>query len=240
MRKPVRLFFIILIFFVLVWIVTLIFSLIEPTSTPENVMVTNVTDHQATISWTTKKPTRGALVISDSGKFPFLPFFIKDLKKDDSDKGFLKMGFYTTHLVTVENLKSKLGYQYIIYQGWKKVYRANLMTGPTLKTLPNPNPVYGSVLLADKKTPAQGVLIYLQAQNEGTKSATLSTLTNRQGRWNLDLGNLRTGDLTKGFSISSKTGEIIIAQTGEGNRFKAQVKSGSDQPWPDIILGGSK
>lgn len=123
------------------WILTLIFFLIEPTTPLENVMVTNITDHQVSISWTTKKPTRGALVVSDSGKFPFLPFFIKDLKKDDSDKGFLRMGFYTTHLVTVENLKAKTGYQYIIYQGWKKVYRGNLLTGSTLLTLPNPNPV---------------------------------------------------------------------------------------------------
>lgn len=84
------------------------------------------------------------------------------------------------------------------------------------------------------------MLIYLQAQNEGTKSATLSTLTNREGRWSLDLGNLRTSDLTKGFSINSKTEEVIIAQIDANNRFKAQTKSGFDQPWPDIILSPGK
>lgn len=230
---------VILAFFVLGWLATLFFFLIEPTSPVENVMVANITDHQATISWTTSKPTRGALVVSNNGKFPLLPFFIKNLKKDDTDKGFLRMGFYNTHQVTVDNLKERTGYQYIIYQGWKKVYRANFITGPALASLPNPNPVYGQVLQADKKTPAQGVLIYFQAKQESTPSAYLSTITNREGRWSLDLGNLRTQDFTKGFSLNPKTDETIMIQTGS-NRFKAQTKFGSDQPWPDIILAPKK
>lgn len=230
-----RIFIGILAFLVLGWLATLFFFLIEPTSPIENVMVTNVTDHQVSISWTTSRPTRGALVVSGNGKFPLLPFFIKDMKRDDTDKGFQRMGFYHTHQVTVDGLKSKSGYQYIIYQGWKKVYRANFMTGSTLNSLPNPNPVYGQVLQADKKTLAQGVLIYLQAKRESTPSAYLSTITNREGRWSLDLGNLRTSNFTKGFSLDSKINEVITVQTGK-DKYTAGTKFGQDQPWPDIIL----
>lgn len=64
-----KFFLIILALFMLGWIVILIFTLIEPTAPVENVMVTNITDHQATISWTTPKPTHAGLIISETGKF---------------------------------------------------------------------------------------------------------------------------------------------------------------------------
>lgn len=227
----------ILALFILGWLLVLFFFLIEPASPVENVMATNVTDHQASVSWTTKKPTRGAIVVSENGKFPFLPFFIKDLRKDDTDKGFLKMGFYNAHHVTIENLEPETAYQYMIYQGWKKVYRANLLTGPALQALPNPNPVYGQILEADRKTPAQGVLVFLQAKHQGTPSAYLSTITNREGRWSMDLGNLRSSNFAEGFPLNATTEEIITVQTGK-SKFKATTLFGQDQPWPDLILSG--
>ncbi len=59
-----------------------------------------------------------------------------------------------------------------------------------------------------------GVLIYFQASNEATKSALLSTMTNKDGGWSLDLGNLRTVDLQNIFKITPNTKEEIILDAG--------------------------
>lgn len=205
-------------------------KLIEPFSPPQNIIFSNITDHQATISWTTAKATKGAILVSKNGKFPILPLFTT-VYKDDGEKNLNRMRFYTTHKVTMDNLNPKTNYKFRIYQGWKKVYEGSFNTGPTLQSISTPNPVYGKIVGADKKTPVVGALVYLQASS----SAVLSTLTNTQGGWSVDLGNLRTKDLKMIYPVASGSGEFLVVETGKG-RFKAETLVGQDKPWPDIIL----
>lgn len=211
-------------------------KLIEPSSNPQNIMVTNLTEHQATVSWTTAKPTKGLIVISEDGKFPLLPNFAKKTYKDDGEKNLKRQRFYTTHHITIGDLAPDKTYQYLIYQGWKKKVRGSFTTGPVLTSLAPPSPVYGKVLSADRKTPLIGAIIYFQTDTGKEKSALLSTLSNSEGRWSLDLGNLRSKNLKSSVNLASKSAELVVVEAGSHGKGRAVTLLGKDKPWPDIIL----
>lgn len=236
-KTPVRRYLIWIVIGLAVVIGLLLYALklIEPSSAPQNILVTNITDHQATISWTTAKATRSVVVVSENGKFPILPVFAKITYKDDGEKKLNRERFYTTHHVTIDGLVSNKTYQYLIYQGWKKMVQGKLTTGPTLASIITPNPVYGRVLSSDKK-PLVGAIVYFQADTDKERSALLSTLTNIEGRWNLDLGNLRTRNLKTAFKIASKSAEAVVVEAVNKGKGKAVTTLGKDKPWPDIIL----
>lgn len=209
-------------------------KLIEPSSPPQNVFLSNIADHQVSVSWVTEKPSRGEIIISEDGKFPLLPFLASKIYHDDGEKVIKKMNFYTTHLVTIEDLKPNKNYQFIIYQDWKKKYQGSFNTGITLSTITSPNPVYGRVFFSDQK-PVVGALVYLRIINEASGSALLSTMTNSEGRWSLDLANLRTGDAKSIFNTKGKVVEEMIVDTGKSKAI-ATTTTKQDNPWPDIIL----
>jgi len=161
------------------------------------------------------------------------------LQKDDGDKSLPRPGFYTTHHVTLENLKSGKTYTFAIYQGIGKKYIGRLTTAQALSSLPSPNPVYGRVLDKNKK-PIVGAMVYLRAKNGSKSSTLLSALTNLSGRWSLDLGNLRTEDFKSAFPTSASTVEEILIYAGTKGTGKATTSPGKDKPWPDLIVTNEK
>lgn len=209
-----------------------VLKLIEPSSPPQNVFITNISDHQATISWTTTKPTKGEIIISVDNKFPILPIFTQISYKNDNNTNYLSV----VHHVTLNKLQENKTYKFKIYQGLSKAYEGSFMTTSKLSNLGGPSPVYGRILAVDKKTPVIGAIIYFQATNESTRSAILSTMTNSEGRWTLDLSSLRTADFKRVYSLNKQTKEQIIIETGSKTRVKAYGSITNDQPWPDVIL----
>lgn len=197
-----------------------IFNFLEPTSIPQNVFISNITEHQATVSYTTKKPTRAGILVSKDGKFPLLPIFANFVKDD---------GFYTTHHTTIPNLEPQTKYTFRIYQGLRNMYEGELSTATTISSPTSPSPVYGKVFTADKK-PLAGAIVYFQVENGSAKSALLSTLTNSEGGWSIELANLR------GFNITAQSKEMIVVEAGALGKGKAFTLPGQDKPWPDIII----
>jgi len=224
------------IFFLILGLLFYLTWLIEPYSPPKNILLSNITDHQSTISYTTSIPTKGIIIISSNSKFPILPIFAKNILKDDGEKSTKKVGYYTTHHITIGSLQPQTKYQFRVYQGQKKVYEGEFTTTSALSTLRNPNPVYGRILKTDKKTPVVGAIVYLTLQKESSESSLLSTLTNSKGGWSMDLGNLRSKDLKNYFKVDKKIKEEVIVTTSDKAGFKAQTNYGQDKPWSDIIL----
>lgn len=212
---------------------------IEPFSSPKNVKISNVTDWQATVSWATPKATRDLVVLSEDTSFPIFPMFAKKKYVDDGDKGLKNLKFYTTHHVTVGELKPNTKYYFKIYQGAQKVHSGEFATGPTLASSTTPNPVYGRVIKADK-TPVAGAIVYFQAGQGETLSSLLSTLTNAEGRWSVDLANLRVQDLQKDYEATEDgTAKIVVEGGARGSAKHAGNFSGKN-PMPDIIVTGNK
>lgn len=217
-------------------------KLIEPSYLPQSVLISNITDHQAAVSWVTEKATKGSLILSTNGRFPILPVFTR-VFKDDGEKRLKQAGFYTTHHITIAELEPNKTYQFRIYQGWKKQVQGSFTTGTTLQSINTPNPVYGRILTSDKK-PIIGAIVYLQVVDEASKSAKakpkrsalLSALTNTEGRWSIDLANLREGNLKQAYLPSKKSQEQIIVEGGIYGRGKANTTINQDNPWPDIVL----
>lgn len=226
-----------LTFFLFVGVVIYLTWLVEPKSQLKNILISNITDRQATISWTTEVPTRGALMVSENSSFPILPAFAKDLKKDDWDKDTQKVGYYNTHHITIGGLSPSKLYNFRIFQGQKKVFEGDFKTGATLSTIGRPNPVYGKIVGEDRK-PIVKSLIYLQAVNEASVSALLSTVTNSEGGWSVDLANLRDINYENRFTLTKNTTEQLIIETGSLGRVKAATASGKDKPWPTVVIKG--
>lgn len=197
--------------------------LFEPSSPPQNIFVSNVSDKQATISWTTNKPTKGAIKIG------------KMLYKDDGDKNLSRQGFYTTHHITLTDLKPDQNYQYEIKEGRHRAKNGNFRTGQTLSSLQNPNPVYGKAFTKDQK-PLVGAIVYFRVKNGQDQSALLSTLTNLEGGWSIDLANLRAGDLSKSFLANNTSIEEVVVEGGSNGKAKATTTIGKDNPWPNILI----
>ena len=85
-------------------------------------------------------------------------------------------------------------------------------TGPTL-SLPTSDVIYGQVFKRDGRTPAEGALVYVivgDKDGKGTagSSGLLSTLVDRSGYWQMNLGNLRLGSLS-GYFAYSATGDTL-------------------------------
>ncbi len=216
-----------LVLFAVIFLLTGIFVvapfIAEPTSPLKEIFITNITDGQATITWSTDKPTKGTVKVQNV------------IYKDDGDKNKKSQGFYATHLVTVGALRPAVSYNYEVYQGWRKVYEGTFTTAIILNSINNPNPVYGKVVDAANR-PQVGVIVYLTAINQNEKSALYSTLTNNEGRWQIDLANFRTRDLKAPFSLTAETVQEAVVQTGSRGKFKAATDMDNDQPWPDIIV----
>lgn len=208
---------------------------IEPSSSPKNVKISNVTDQQATVSWATPKATRDLVVLSEDTSFPIFPMFAEKKYIDDGDKGLKNLKFYTTHHVTAGELKPNTKYYFKIYQGVQEVHSGEFATGPTLASSTTPNPVYGRVIKADK-TPVAGAIVYFQAGQGEILSSLLSTLTNSSGGWSLDLANLRAADLQKNYEVGQNgTVEIAVEGGARGNAKRAGNFSGKN-PIPDIVV----
>lgn len=212
-----------MILFILISLIPVANFFLEPTSPPQNILISNITEHQATVSWITEKPTKGKILLN------------KNFWLDDWDKISQNENLYTNHHVTVKNLEADKVYQFKIYQGLRGNVEGKFKTAKSLDVLNHPNSVYGEVILENEK-PAVGVIVYLRLVTPTEKSAVLSTLTNKKGRWSLDLANIRSEGKLAPMNIPLKSTEQIIVEGGALGRVKAETEYGKRKIWPTIIL----
>lgn len=215
-----------------------LFLFVEPQSKVERLLISNISDTGASVSWVTASATKGAVrIVPDKQKFPLFEL-TADSHLDDRDAAGRREHFFTQHHVTLSDLAPNTTYTYRIYQGWRQVGEGRLRTGSSLSAPSAPNLVYGTVVKADKKTPQIGSLVYLRLHDEKQKksSAVLSTVTNQQGRWSIDMSQLRTADGKKVFTYDADTVEQLIVSASQQKTVKANTKIGADKPWPVMIV----
>lgn len=203
----------------------------SPTHTPQNVTVSNQSDSSFTVSWITAEQTAGALIIEGINA----PIYDDRLAITTKATRQTNQSF-STHSVSVRNLKPQTSYRFRILSGGKtflhngvpfETQTAAVLTG--IGT--NLEPAYGQVT-TPSGSPAEGAIVYLTLEN----GQMLSTLVNASGSWVIPLNLVRTQDFTKYISSAERIDESIVIRSQEGEAT-ALTDSVNDNPVPAMTIG---
>lgn len=201
-----------------------------PTSTPRQVRITNINDTSFTVSWITDTSVSGFV------RFGTGAGDLDSTFGDDRDQISGQTGLYTTHQVTVKDLRANTDYFFKIGAG-SQLYDNDgdaweVTTAPTVAR-PAADPISGKVLLASGQ-PASGVLVYIEVEG----GSPISTQTKASGVWNLSLSQMRVTTLESFLTYDKETVRIsIFAQGGDLGSATAIVTGANKNPVPDITLG---
>lgn len=216
---------------------------------PQEVRIGNASDTSLSIAWLTAKPTRGGLVLTaqDNRFLRFAQFFV--LNYFSWGSSFLPDeagGPSTVHLVNLKNLEPGKAYYYRIVSNstfFKRDESGQLLppirTAPVLNALSLPNPLY-SYVLDEEQQPLAGALVslsLLDGQNRNIiKSQPLLTLTDQQGLWLFDLGNLRSFSLNEAAKPSPGDLLFIQVQTSDGQTTAEFREVGQTKSLAPIVV----
>lgn len=201
------------------------------TQSPQNVTVANISDTSFTVSWITNEQTTGALVID--GINP--PIYDDRLTITPKSNQQASQSF-STHSISVRNLKSETAYRFRILSGGKMFLNNGSMyetkTAQTVTgTGSNLEPAYGQVT-TPSGAPAEGAIVLLTPEN----GQTLSALVNASGSWVIPLNLVRTEDFTKYIDPAERINESLLIRSPEGES-SALTDSINDNPVPAMTIG---
>lgn len=189
---------------------------------PREITITNLSETSFTVSWLTEKPAEGLVILKNLPAEGQEKVFF-----DDRSGTYTSNSLFTTHQVTISNLKADQAYSFLIQSGKDKYpieYEAVTLL-PVSTTSLSPVMIYG-IVSGKTSQPAANVLVYLTSP----AATMISTLTDQNGNFVLNLSNRRTKDLTNYFS--SQAGEKVIltfkSSPGEISQ-KEIILTGADQ-----------
>lgn len=209
----------------------------EPTSPPQLPAITNLSETEATMSWTTQIPTWGIVLYSDDER-AFKNLFLARFRANAAvdDHGLLSK----VHHVTLKNLDPKKKYYYRISTGLHTYDKPAIGEYPTLETLytispetpsPQPFPAYGLITRGNGEIPAYPAIVYLEKDG----ALKRSTLTNLDGGWSMDLSSFRTS--VGEFAPHSPNGDIYTLRVAsEEGATSTIISSLEAQPTPIVHL----
>ena len=105
----------------------------------------------------------------------------------------------------------------------------------------NPYTLFGRVLELDNTTSANGVIVYVEVLSNGDRSYLLSSVTDQNGYWFVNLGNLKNPETLGVFSYAASDSIVIDVQGGVdgiGNDY-SQSLSTSPQNAGTIVLSST-
>ncbi len=203
-------------------------------TTPEQVTFTNISDTSIAVSWTTASSATGAVLVEGPGQKRQTIFDERDTESPKSKKDLTA---YTTHSVTVRNLKpTSLFSLKIVSNGKTYLNRGkpySIQTGPTLTSVSNGlDPAYGTILDTTGQ-PIAGAIVYLRLDG----GQELSALTKPNGTWLIPLNLSRTSDLLSSLTADGDRLEETIHVRTRGEQAQAITDTLNDSPVPAITLG---
>lgn len=214
---------------VIIWLKPISFVYI-----PDNVFISNLTASSATISWTTKRPAESIILLSENQNFPLISTFSQKYH-DDKDVLGQKPKSYNVHHVTVKDLMPSKTYRFAIYYGVKKVRQVKFQTAANDFTNPK-DLITGRVMASDKLTPASGVNVFYRARDARASSELLSTMTDKEGKWEFDLGALKNSQLVDIYQIKDGVRQEINIEAGSNQNYEISTKSATLKSWPTVVL----
>lgn len=198
---------------------TFVVSQAAPDHTPQNVVISNVTDTSFTVSFWTKDPSVAVVQIEDGDSY------VNTLSSNEAS---------VTHVFDVQGLQASSDYGFSIvsneetYMDSGALYKAQTAPVPPLE-IPEIPSLAGRVLLPSGGV-ASGALVYLSIED----SQIISTVTNSSGEYVFKFPQgIRTRDL-KGFYVL-EDGDFLalVSRLGE---LSSQVSAPYGPVLPTITL----
>lgn len=222
-----------------------IFPRAQSACLPENILVTNLSDNDFSIFWTTEENCSGSVIVkNESGENIYFD------ERDASAGG----GLYKNHYVSVDGLEPEKTYKVKINSGRIKYGIKGSINKTCSSTLSaeadkeglavttayelsnltiREGPINGTVFL-DQNTAAEGAFVCVMIDN----IAPLSAIVSGNGFWLVPLSGVLKNDLvTEADSLEDGLKEeIFVFYEGKKESY-AINKTGNDNPVPEIYIG---
>ena len=204
-----------------------------PATTPQNIVVSNVTDKAFTVSFYTDEEIIASVKYGPSAND------IKQQASDDRDQlsGVIKP--YRLHHITVRGLEPNTSYYYNLSTGSNSSFDNNgapyqITTASSLSNAsPNNQTIYGTVAQMSGQ-PGEGAIVFVTPEGAGA----LSTLVKSSGSWAVSLANAFNSSLNAYPQVSEDTVLSIKVQGIDLNSVSNRVVNvAGAQPVPEIIVG---
>lgn len=193
-----------------------------PDFTAQNIIITNVSDTGATISWQTTSQATAFITFGQNNPGEQT---VLDDRDNLQDKAGPKPHFI--HYVTLKNLLPKTTYQFKIVSGKFTSDILKFETAQPLTEQGQYTPVIGSVL--DNDTPLEEGILYLSIPEAATQSAQIKA----SGNFLIPLSSLRTADLSDIYPLAENTVAkiTVVSEKGTANLlFRLKANSAPLQP----------
>lgn len=197
----------------------------SPTSNPQNVRITNISDTSVSISYTTEGFILGTL---NFGKDTNLGQTVIDEKDNDQIKE------HKIHSFTINNLSPSTKYFFAITSA-EQIYLNNgvpyeVTTGPTLKSTGNVGFIVGKVVAPDGKNPNEAEVF---ATSEGV--SPLSANVKKDGTYTISLEKLRKEDLSA-FATLKGSSLIKLLVVSDSGSSTVTIQAKGINNVPPIVL----
>lgn len=189
------------------------FTQASPLKTPKEIKLTNASENSLTVSWLTDDLTKGFVFYSLSDKFIQKTLALDDRPGQPSSK---------IHSVTLKNLQPGKTYYYIVgsdentFDNNGLPYQFPLPAIPPLTPLP-PFAIKGKIV--KNSQPAKDILVYFSFQN----SNPISTLTDINGNYLLNLNNTRSKDLNITYPLQKNEKGYLLIVDGTNSLIKPVI-----------------
>jgi len=150
-----------------------------------------------------------------------------------------------THFVTLSTLTENTTYYFDIHSNGQVDNNGgnhySVTTGPTL-SLRGPDTVYGQVFKSDGSSKAEGCLVTITLHDGDVsgspgQAAPLSSLTDQEGYWQVNLAASRVTGLADYFQYSPSGDNVQLAvQCASDGTADLTVDTGDDYPAPAMVL----
>lgn len=187
----------------------------SPTSNPQEIRITNISDSSFTVSYSTTASIFGSLNFGIDQK-------LGQIQGDEKDNGSIRE--HTIHSFLVKNLNPSTKYYFSIVNG-NQTYMNNdlpyeVVTGPTISAKPNTSFIVGKLVTTQGTAPTEAILY---ATTDGAQP--VSAISKPDGSYTISLENLRTQDLSSYFKFQNKAviKMLVVSSDGTSNvRFLAK------------------
>lgn len=193
----------------------------SPTSNPQDIRITNISDTSATVSYITAGPVLGTLNFGKDANFG-------QTITDDKDKNQIKE--HKIHGFTINNLDPSTKYFFKITSGQDSFLNNGLpyelTTGPNISTAGNVGFIVGKVVTPDGNNPNEGIVY---ATSDGV--SPLSTNIKNDGTYTISLETLRNQDLSSFVNLkSSSTIKLLVISDSGSSSIQIQAKGINNVP----------